>query len=113
MQIVLSGKMDQFSAGRYSSPEWESWQMEPLRTRRIVPVYPLTQGLSSNKMRDMMHTGVSHWSARVPELLPHLSQQTAAVSLPQALIKSTFRTANKPCIGRGSVLSLMSSSCCS
>ncbi len=47
MQIVLSGKTDMY-LGRlvFNSPEWEPLEMEPLRTRRIVPVYPLTEGLT-------------------------------------------------------------------
>ena len=50
MQIVLSGTVDQY-LGRlvFQSPEWEALEWEPLRTRRIVPVYPLTEGLNGNK----------------------------------------------------------------
>lgn len=70
-QIVVSGKVDQY-LGRpvFSSPEWEALEMEPLRTRRIVPVYPLTSGLSGNKMRDLMQTAVDKWSHHVPDPLP-------------------------------------------
>ncbi|MCA9993443.1 MAG: hypothetical protein KDE29_20805, partial [Anaerolineales bacterium] len=55
-QIVLSGKVDQY-LGRpvFNSPEWEPLSADLLRTGRIVPVYPLTSGLSSNKMRDIMN----------------------------------------------------------
>jgi ATP-dependent DNA helicase RecG len=71
MQIVISGKVDQY-LGRlvFNSPEWEPLELEPLRTRRIVPVYPLTQGLNSNKMRDLIRTAVSEWAPRLPEPLP-------------------------------------------
>jgi ATP-dependent DNA helicase RecG len=71
MQIVLSGTVDQF-LGRlaFNSPEWESLELEPLRTRRIVPVYPLTQGLNGNKMRDVMRTAVQQWANRLPDPLP-------------------------------------------
>ena len=58
MQIVLSGKVEQY-LGRpvFNSPEWEPVELDPLRTRRIVPIYPLTQGLGSNRMRDIMRGG--------------------------------------------------------
>ena len=58
MQIVLSGKVDQF-LGRpvFNSPEWEPLELEPLRTRRIVPVYPLTEGLGASRMREIMNIG--------------------------------------------------------
>lgn len=71
MQIVISGKVDQY-LGRliFNSPEWEPLAMDPLRTRRIVPVYPLTEGLSSKKMRDVMQTAVSRWSRHLPDPLP-------------------------------------------
>lgn len=70
-QIVVSGKVDQY-LGRpvFSSPEWEALEMEPLRTRRIVPVYPLTSGLNGNKMRDMMQKVVEKWADRLPDPLP-------------------------------------------
>ena len=71
MQIVLSGKVDLF-LGRlvFNSPEWEPLELEPLRTRRIVPIYPLTEGLTASKMREIMQRVVKEWAPRVPDLLP-------------------------------------------
>ena len=71
MQIVISGKVDQY-LGRlvFNSPEWEPLDIEPLKTRRIVPIYPLTKGLTSNKMRDVMKTAVNDWAPRIPDPLP-------------------------------------------
>lgn len=71
MQIVLSGKVDLF-LGRlvFNSPEWEPLELEPLRTRRIVPIYPLTEGLTASKMREVMQRTVKEWARRVPDLLP-------------------------------------------
>jgi len=71
MQIVLSGKVELF-LGRlvFNSPEWEPLELEPLRTRRIVPIYPLTEGLTASKMRDVMQRAVKEWARRVPDLLP-------------------------------------------
>ncbi|MFN2278921.1 MAG: ATP-dependent DNA helicase RecG [Candidatus Promineifilaceae bacterium] len=71
MQIVLSGKVEQF-LGRpvFTSPEWEPLELEPLQTRRIVPIYPLTEGLGANRLRGIMATAVPYWSQRVPDPLP-------------------------------------------
>jgi len=71
LQIVLSGKVELF-LGRlvFNSPEWEPLELEPLRTRRIVPIYPLTEGLTASKMRDVMQRAVKDWARRVPDLLP-------------------------------------------
>ncbi|MBP6017090.1 MAG: ATP-dependent DNA helicase RecG [Candidatus Promineofilum sp.] len=71
MQIVLSGKVEMF-LGRlvFNSPAWEPVELEPLRTRRIVPIYPLTEGLASAKMRELMQRTVKEWSPRLPDPLP-------------------------------------------
>ncbi len=71
LQIVLSGKVDLF-LGRlvFNSPEWEPLELEPLRTRRIVPIYPLTEGLTASKMRELMQRTVREWAERVPDPLP-------------------------------------------
>ena len=71
MQIVLSGKVELY-LGRmvFNSPEWEPLEMEPLRTRRIVPIYPLTEGLNAGKMRELMQRTVKEWAGRVPDALP-------------------------------------------
>ena len=92
MQIVLSGKVDQF-LGRpvFNSPEWEPLELEPLRTRRIVPVYPLTEGLGSHRLREIMDTAVSYWSLRVPDALPEsIRQRVGLYPLAQALRQIHF-----------------------
>ena len=92
MQVVISGKVEQF-LGRpvFNSPQWEPLEIEPLRTRRIVPVYPLTEGLTSKKMRDTMRTAVTQWAPRIPDPLPiNVSQRQNLYSLPQAVAKTHF-----------------------
>jgi ATP-dependent DNA helicase RecG len=92
MQIVLSGKVDQY-LGRpvFNSPEWEPLELEPLRTRRIVPVYPLTKGLKSYKMRNVMQTAVSDWATHVPDPLPEdIRRRQKLYNLPQAVQQVHF-----------------------
>lgn len=92
MQIVLSGKTDMY-LGRlvFNSPEWEPLEMEPLRTRRIVPVYPLTEGLTSTKMRELMQRVVKEWAQRVPDPLPlDIRKRRRLYSLPQAIQQTHF-----------------------
>ncbi len=91
-QIVLSGKVDQF-LGRpvFQNPEWEPLEMEPLRTRRIVPVYPLTQGLTARKMREIMKRAVSEWSPYIPDPLPDATRNRLGYyRLPRALQQIHF-----------------------
>lgn len=92
MQIVLSGKVDQF-LGRmvFNSPEWEPLEMDPLKTRRIVPVYPLTKGLQAYKMREIMQRAVTEWADRVPDPLPReLRQRRNLLPLSAALQQLHF-----------------------
>ncbi len=92
MQIVISGKVEQF-LGRpvFNSPQWEPLEIEPLRTRRIVPVYPLTEGLASKKMRDTMRAAVTQWAPRIPDPLPeNVRQRQNLYTLPQAVAKTHF-----------------------
>ncbi|MBK7893845.1 MAG: ATP-dependent DNA helicase RecG [Anaerolineaceae bacterium] len=92
MQIVISGKVEQY-LGRpvFNSPEWEPLELEPLRTRRIVPIYPLTQGLSSNRMRDIMRSTVNYWAPRVPDPLPaSVRQRQKLEPLPEAIQQHHF-----------------------
>ena len=58
-QVVLSGKVELFRGQlMMTNPEWEMLERENLHTRRIVPVYPLTKGLSARTMRRLMHQTV-------------------------------------------------------
>lgn len=92
MQIVLSGKVEQY-LGRnvFNSPEWEPLEIEPLRTRRIVPIYPLTQGLNSNRVRDIMRTAVNRFAKHTPEPLPDaIRRRNNLYNLPEALAQTHF-----------------------
>jgi len=70
-QIVISGRVDEY-LGRlvFQSPEWEPLEAEQLHTARIVPVYPLVQGLNAHWLRRMMKRTVDYWARRVPDPLP-------------------------------------------
>ncbi|WP_448591477.1 ATP-dependent DNA helicase RecG [Thermoflexus hugenholtzii] len=69
--IVVSGKVDEF-LGRpvFRSPEWEPADRELLHTARIVPIYPLTEGLTQRFMRSLMKRVVDYWAERVEDPLP-------------------------------------------
>ncbi len=71
MQIVLSGKVDQY-LGRLTlnSPEWEPMEQKHLHTNRIVPVYPLTARITQRWLRNLMHKVVMYWAPRVVDPLP-------------------------------------------
>jgi ATP-dependent DNA helicase RecG len=70
-QIVLSGRVDEY-LGRltFQSPQWEPLDRQLLHTARLVPVYPLTEGISARWLRKLMKRTVDYWSHRVPDHLP-------------------------------------------
>jgi ATP-dependent DNA helicase RecG len=70
-QIVISGKVDQY-LGRltFQSPEWEELDADLSHTGRIVPVYPLTKGITAKWLRNQVKATVSYWTQRLPDYLP-------------------------------------------
>lgn len=92
--IVLSGRVDQY-LGRLTmnSPEWEPLEKQQLHTNRIVPVYPLTAGVTSKWLRKVTDSVVSRLAPRVVDPLPE-SVQTSnqLISLSEALKNIHFPT---------------------
>ncbi len=91
-QIVVSGKVNEYN-GRltFSSPEFELLDSELLNTARIVPVYPLTEGLSNRWLRKITRRAVDYWSPRISDDLPDSVRNSAGLmSLPTALVQIHF-----------------------
>lgn len=55
-----------------SNPEWEPLEpnADPLGVGRIVPIYPLTEGISQKVIRQILHRSVVEYAGRIDELLP-------------------------------------------
>jgi ATP-dependent DNA helicase RecG len=79
-RIVLSGKIDEY-LGRLTlqSPEWEPLERELIHTGRLVPVYPLTRGLSSRWMRRLTKRVVDHWAPGLEDYVPQAVRQRAGL----------------------------------
>jgi ATP-dependent DNA helicase RecG len=91
-QIVVSGEVDEY-LGRlcFTSPEWEPLREELLHTNRIVPVYPLTEGISARWMRRRMKRTVTYWTRRLPDYLPSSVQQAEGLlDLETAILQAHF-----------------------
>lgn len=71
VSIVVSGKIDVY-LGRLviNNPEWELLDKEQLHTNRIVPIYPLTAGITQRMLRKTINHNLAFWSKRVKEYLP-------------------------------------------
>lgn len=69
--IVVSGKVEEYLGHLcFTSPEWEPLQKELLHTGRLVPVYPLTEGINPRWLRQIVHRTVEYWAPRLPDHLP-------------------------------------------
>ena len=91
-QIVVSGKVNEY-LGRlcFNSPEWEPLEQELLHTARLVPVYPLTQGIRARWLRRLMKRTVDYWSKRLPDHLPvSVCQDASLPDLENALLQMHF-----------------------
>ncbi len=71
VSIVVSGKIDVYM-GRLviNNPEWELLDKEQLHTNRIVPIYPLTAGITQRQLRKIINHNLGFWSNRVKEYFP-------------------------------------------
>jgi ATP-dependent DNA helicase RecG len=76
LQIVISGRVDEY-LGRltFQSPEWEELDKNLIHTGRLVPVYPLTQGITIKWLRNQIRSTVDYWTRRLPDYLPEESRQ--------------------------------------
>ena len=71
VQLVLSGKVSLFKGVKvFQSPEYEPLTQELIHTGRMVPLYPLTQGLSPRMVRRLVKETVDLWALRVADFLP-------------------------------------------
>ena len=90
--VALSGRIDQY-LGRLTlnSPEWEPLERQQLHTSRIVPVYPLTAGVTARWLRRVMDSVVRRLAPRLPDPLPSSMRERLGLgSLPQAIEQIHF-----------------------
>jgi ATP-dependent DNA helicase RecG len=91
-QIVVSGRVDEY-LGRlvFQSPEWELLDKTLVHTGRLVPVYPLTEGVSQKWLRRLIKQTVDYWTQRLPDYLPPASRERLAMpTLDQAVRQIHF-----------------------
>ncbi len=91
-QIVISGKVDEY-LGRlcFTSPEWEALEEELLHTARLVPVYPLTEGVRIKWLRGLIKRTVDYWSKRLPDHLPtSVREEAGLLDLETAVVQAHF-----------------------
>ena len=92
-QVVLSGKVDLYLGHPvFPTPEYELVEGEDLiHTARLVPVYPLTEGVGARWLRRLQKKVVDRWAPEVVDHLPPAVRQSASLpDLPTALLQIHF-----------------------
>jgi ATP-dependent DNA helicase RecG len=78
---------------QFQHPEWEELAEDgdALHLNRIVPVYPLTEGLASKTLRAAVYNCVERYVGYVPDLLPRdLRERMGLVDVTTALFQIHF-----------------------
>ncbi len=92
-QIVLSGKVSEFKNQKvFESPEWELVEdKELIHTGRLVPNYPLTQGLYPRQTRNFVKTALDSCAWQIVDFLPkEIKNRCQLLDLPQAIIQAHY-----------------------
>ncbi len=92
-RIVLSGRVSLFKGRHvFQSPEWEPVESQDfVHTARLVPVYPLTQGLRPRPVRKLMKEVIDRWAWQVDDFLPpELRNRLDLIELPQAISQAHY-----------------------
>jgi ATP-dependent DNA helicase RecG len=73
------------------SPQWEPWSNKLLHTGRLVPVYPLTAGLSARRLRTLVESVVDQCAPRLADFVtPAIRQRYDLLDLATAVRQMHF-----------------------
>jgi len=87
-RVVISGMVYKFKGHNvFESPEWEMLQdKELIHTGRLVPIYPLTQGLYPRQVRKWTKEAIDGWTWQVSDFLPsEIKTRCQLLDLPEAI----------------------------
>ncbi|MFC2059725.1 ATP-dependent DNA helicase RecG [Chloroflexota bacterium] len=92
-RLVISGRVSLFNGRHvFESPEWEFAEDKgSIHTGRLVPIYPLTQGLRPRQVRKLTKELIDQWAWQVADFLPpELKERRNLLELPQAISQSHY-----------------------
>ncbi|MBE0415166.1 MAG: ATP-dependent DNA helicase RecG [Dehalococcoidia bacterium] len=92
-QLVLSGRVSLFRGLKvFLSPEHEPLVSENLtHTGRLIPLYPLTEGLSPRVVRKLVKETVELWAPHLPDFLPEgVRSRAQLLDLPEAIKQAHY-----------------------
>jgi ATP-dependent DNA helicase RecG len=92
-RVVISGRVGSFKGQKvFESPEWELLgSKELIHTARLVPVYPLTQGLYPRQVRRWMKEVINGWAWQLRDFLPSETRDRHhLLDLPEAITQAHY-----------------------
>ncbi|MBN1862509.1 MAG: ATP-dependent DNA helicase RecG [Dehalococcoidales bacterium] len=94
-RIIISGRVGLFKGSYvFQSPEWELVGVGDenlIHTGRLVPLYPLTQGLRPRQVRKLMKEVTDRWVGSLVDFLPgEVKKRRNLLELPQAISQAHF-----------------------
>jgi len=72
-KVVLTGEIGKYSGVQIKNPDYEvlsGTETDRIHTGRIVPMYPLTEGISQRRMRSMVWAALDQFGNKLEESLP-------------------------------------------
>jgi len=92
-KLVISGRVSLFGGRHvFESPEWEYLEdKELVHTGRMVPLYPLTQGLRPRQVRKLLKEVIDHYARQLEDYLPQrVKSDCKLLGLPEALSQAHY-----------------------
>jgi len=92
-KVVISGTVSMFKGRKVlESPEWELLEdKELIHTGRLVPVYPLTQGLYPRRVRGWTKETIDGWLWQMSDFLPpEIKNHCRWLDLPEAIKQAHY-----------------------
>jgi ATP-dependent DNA helicase RecG len=92
-RLAISGKVGLFNGRKvFESPEWELLESDDLiHTGRLIPIYPLTAGLSPRVVRKLAKGTLDRWLPQLPDFLPsEIAQRSNLLPLPEAIRQAHY-----------------------
>ena len=93
-RVTISGRVDVYRGHpQFQSPEFEMLDRQEglIHTGRLVPVYPLTAGLTPRRLRGIVWQALEEWSPLVEEFLPDEVRSRARLApLPLAIAQAHY-----------------------
>ena len=91
-EIVVHGVVDASRGGlSLTGPEWERRDSPDLQRTRLIPVYPLTQGLGQKQLRRMTRLAIDATQRTLPDYVPaNILSANNLIGLPHAIAQRHY-----------------------